>query len=227
MYPFTSESCENLDSFLNSHLETWKSDSVIQGVRPSPLSVSTLGSEAHPNAFSRVDSDIRGQPTSDKLEPVSSIHETSLDERFECVMKCVRATGFKNFDALVIAYYNDHFGESSQLSSEQRLSRNRRLPGVIADMFGAARQWSAWERRGFYDEILKATEAMLISENSDACDTMHSGIASFLEGQGSGNSTPLTQDISSWRTEVPNKVSLEKTVVAGFNHSHTVDANKK
>lgn len=88
----------------------------------------------------------------------------SLDERFETIMRHVDAAGFKSFDDLVTAYYSSTFSETSPLVIEQHLSRNRRLPKVIADVFQATNNWTPWERCGFHEEILKTAESMLIPE---------------------------------------------------------------
>ena len=94
--------------------------------------------------------------------------QTSLNDRLECVMECVINNGFENFDALVTAYYNGIFAESSPLAYEQRLSRTRRLPKVIADVCHTADQWDSRERRGLQEEIVKTTENLLSSEGDDA-----------------------------------------------------------
>lgn len=115
-----------------------------------------------------------------------------LDERLEYVLSCTRAAGFESFDALVTAYYNGNFEDSSPLAIEQRLSRNRGLPNVVADVFRDARRWSDWERRGFDEELLKTTESMLVSEGKDSRSSLES-VLSLLSapqnGNGSGDST--------------------------------------
>ena len=88
----------------------------------------------------------------------------SLDERLESVLSSAEQAGFADFDSLVTAYYSATFAESSRLASAQRLSRNRRLPRVMAEIFHAAAQWSAWERGGMNYEVLKSAEGLLMSE---------------------------------------------------------------
>lgn len=104
-----------------------------------------------------------------------------VDERVRCILSYLEMMGFENFDELVRTYYSQNFGETSFLCNEQRLSRNRRLPGVIASVFGAATGWSSWERRGFYEEILKATETMLIAENLEARDDLQMKVRCVME----------------------------------------------
>ncbi|GME25286.1 Basic-leucine zipper (bZIP) transcription factor [Neofusicoccum parvum] len=101
-----------------------------------------------------------------------------LDERIEYVLECAQTAGFDSFDALASAYYTGTFDDGSLLAAEQRLSRNRRLSKLLADVFDAARGWSAWERRGFHEEVLQSAEAMLVAECA--------GFARLLDGRGGG-----------------------------------------
>ncbi|KAL1619692.1 hypothetical protein SLS56_010024 [Neofusicoccum ribis] len=101
-----------------------------------------------------------------------------LDERIEYVLECAQTAGFDSFDALASAYYTGTFDDGSLLAAEQRLSRNRRLSKLLADVFDAARGWSAWERRGFHEEILQSAEAMLVAECA--------GFARLLDERGQG-----------------------------------------
>lgn len=115
---------------------------------------------------------------------------------------------FNNFDDLVTAYYTGTFEQSSQLSNEQRMSRKRRLPGVISDLVRSAEQWSTQERCGFDDELLKATEAMLISENNKANDAMQSGITELLDAVDNGTELPIAETLSKLRSTISNDVSF-------------------
>ncbi|KAK1624745.1 hypothetical protein BDP81DRAFT_437325 [Colletotrichum phormii] len=105
-----------------------------------------------------------------------------LEERLESVMEQARATGFGSFDELVMAYYGEQLGESSPLANEQRLSRNRRLPRVVSDVFHRASEWSVWERRGFYEELLKIAETMLTSEGASVRTALVTDIQPMMEG---------------------------------------------
>ncbi|PNY24618.1 Uncharacterized protein TCAP_05445 [Tolypocladium capitatum] len=101
----------------------------------------------------------------------------SLDQRFEDIMQHVAAAGFESFDDLVTAYYRDTFCQTSPLANEQHLSRSRRLPKVISDVFQATGSWTHWERRGFQEEIVKMAESVLVSEGSGV------GVGSSLTSQ--------------------------------------------
>ncbi|EEP77456.1 predicted protein [Uncinocarpus reesii 1704] len=151
--------------------------------------------------------------------PPMSASQASLDERFELIMECVAATGFDSFDTLVTAYYNETFGESSPLANEQRLSRNRRLPRVIADVFDAAGGWSPWERRGFHEEILKTTETMLLSESDRVRNVLNASITSLTELRDRHNTSSTEQQemLATKRmiqNELPNRWALMMALAA-------------
>lgn len=136
--------------------------------------------------------------TSPKMEGV--------DKRFEFVLDCARTSGFKNFDSLVTAYYNSSFDNASSLAHEQRLSRNRGLPRVISDVFQAADNWSDWERRGFYEEILRMTEAMLTSESQDAQDDSRNNSPPWLNMQNETNGSYVGQAVTAMKRSIENDV---------------------
>lgn len=100
----------------------------------------------------------------------------TLDERMESVMERVETAGFDSFDSLATLYYKAKFGDSSSLAVEQRLSRNRRLPKLFADVFSAAQEWGPWEQRPLFDEILRMSEGMLIGEARGVHSTLHASI---------------------------------------------------
>ncbi|KAK3403411.1 hypothetical protein B0T20DRAFT_26059 [Sordaria brevicollis] len=100
----------------------------------------------------------------------------TLDERVESVMERVETAGFDSFDSLATLYYNAKFGDSSSLAVEQRLSRNRRLPKLFADVFSAAQDWGPWEQRPLFDEVLRMSESMLIGEARGVHSTLHASI---------------------------------------------------
>lgn len=88
----------------------------------------------------------------------------NMEERLRFVTDQAKAMGFPSFDDAVMAYYNHSFPESSPLYNEQRLSRNRRLPRVLATVRESAQEWSEWERRGFQEEIVRSAEENLVRE---------------------------------------------------------------
>lgn len=128
------------------------------------------------------------------------LRDHKLDERFEYVLYCLRTAGFESFDGLVTAYYSSSFDESSTLAMEQRLSRNRGLPNVIAELFRSAGCWSDWERRGFHEELLKTTEMMLITESKKV---PVGSLSMALQ-----NGEAAAQSIPAMKTAIQNEVSL-------------------
>ncbi|KAH6959755.1 hypothetical protein BKA56DRAFT_500945 [Ilyonectria sp. MPI-CAGE-AT-0026] len=147
-----------------------------------------------------------------------------LDERLEYVLSCTRAAGFESFDALVTAYYNGNFEDSSPLAIEQRLSRNRGLPSVVADVFRDARRWSDWERRGFDEELLKTTESMLVSEGEDSRSSLES-LLSMLSappngGDGSGTSASQAQATLAMKKVMQNELPNLWALMMAFSAEH-------
>jgi hypothetical protein len=161
----------------------------------------------------------------DTTTPISS-HEApcltgnsasmDIDERVGCIITFLQTMGFENIDELVRTYYGQQFGDASFLCNEQRLSRNRRLPGVIASVFCATTKWSTWERRGFHEEILKATETMLISESLEAQSDLQTRVACVLEAPKSALSSvallvsPLKKNITSTVSRPRWEICLEE-----------------
>jgi hypothetical protein len=111
----------------------------------------------------------------------------TLGEKFEFMLECTQAVGSDNFDSLAITYYTGKFGASTPLANEQRLSRNRGLPKLIGEVHQAAKEWSDWERRGFYDEIFKTTELCLMTELERARQPFREVLAPLLATQDSAN----------------------------------------
>lgn len=150
-----------------------------------------------------------------------------LDERFECIMEQVEAAGFDSFDSLVTAYYGQTFSESSPLANEQRMSRNRRLPKVISDVYQATNQWTDWERRGFQDEILKTAESMVTSEGCDARASLSNNINAFIEAQDQCNPASANDAILSMKRsvqdELPNSWALTMALAADNRQSWRSD----
>lgn len=98
----------------------------------------------------------------------SQDQHSDLESRIEAVLKCAEGQGFENFDSLISDYYSKSFRPSSSLDHEQWLSRNRRLPGVLAAIAASSKNWSFQEKKYSNDEFMKATEGILSSEVRDA-----------------------------------------------------------
>ena len=115
---------------------------------------------------------------------------TAMDEKFEGIMHHVQAAGFGSFDELAAAYYSSTFRDTSPLANEQHLSRNRRLPRVISDVYKAAGNWTHWERRGLHEEILKTAESMVNSEASAMSSSVMAQIGPMIELKDGMQHTP-------------------------------------
>ncbi|KAL0936939.1 uncharacterized protein CTRU02_209155 [Colletotrichum truncatum] len=142
------------------------------GLPETPSSIASAANKTTENQY----------PTIDRSSPPMPNREAPLDERLGSVMEQAKAVGFTSFDELVMAYYGEQLGESSPLANEQRLSRNRRLPRVVSEIFHRASEWSVWERRGFYEEMLKIAETMLTSEGVAVRTALATDIQPLLEG---------------------------------------------
>ncbi|RYP14563.1 hypothetical protein DL765_006296 [Monosporascus sp. GIB2] len=153
--------------------------------------------------------------------------DSPMEERFESVMERVLSLGFDSFDELVTAYYSESFGESSPLTNEQRLSRTRRLPRVLEELYHAADQWSAWERRGLHEEILKMSESMLVGESNGARSSLAANVTSLVESApdqqqqppvdlkgSSAMDMPFSAVKRMVQNELPNLFALNKALTA-------------
>ena len=195
--PFTPTHTEGMEFAFEAPVEVWKSEPLAQKLaRQDTSSADALNFPPMPGNIAPVMETGPESGPPPVAPPMASLpsQQTSLEERFERIMEQVEAAGFESFDALVATYYSAPFGEASPLANEQRLSRNRRLPKVVSDVFQATRQWSGWERTGFYEEILRSTETMLISENVGARNSLLSKLAPLVEAQKMMNA-PITPDV--------------------------------
>jgi hypothetical protein len=136
----------------------------------------------------------------------------TLDQRFEAVLEQAQAAGFESFDAMVTAYYSQPFSEASPMADEQSLSRKRRLPQMVADLYNATNQWSDWERQPFREEILKLSENMIASEAADTRQALMSKVNSLLEAQDQGNPAAVAEAMMAMKRivkeELPNSWAM-------------------
>ncbi|KAJ6078874.1 hypothetical protein N7467_008627 [Penicillium canescens] len=195
---FMTESRRSIDRLLDTLGNTWEPEPPYQPMSRIP----SVGSVSNPTRTS-------DSPHNTPNSVAMSTDHTSLNDRLECVMECVMHNGFDNFDVLVTAYYNGTFAESSPLSYEQRLSRTRRLPKVIADICYAADQWDPWERRMFHEEILKTTETILLSEGDGARNNLNDCIIPLAQAQHTTSKTGSPNAIKQIiQNELPTRWAL-------------------
>ncbi|KAL7970677.1 hypothetical protein HDV63DRAFT_374260 [Trichoderma sp. SZMC 28014] len=221
---FSPTHAEAMDYSFDTNAEEWKTGATSK-VRSLPLPTSSnennQNNNHHTISYSAPASpsavldcpEITGPNSSTTPSmPQPTMENIALDERMEGIMEKVRAAGFESFDALVSAYYCGNFGESSPLANEQRLSRNRRLPKVIDSVFQATAQWSAWERRGFQEEIFKTAECMLKSEAVNAHSPLMAKITPLLDlpdiTNPASNAEALVELRRSIQDELPNSWAL-------------------
>ncbi|EHK47618.1 hypothetical protein TRIATDRAFT_51934 [Trichoderma atroviride IMI 206040] len=190
---FSPTHAEAMEYSFDTNAEEWKTGAIskVQSLPlPTPSNNNIQNNNNHATPYSApttpsavLDCPVITGPDSSTISPIPqpAVENISLDERMEGIMQKVRAAGFESFDALVTAYYCGNFVEASPLANEQRLSRNRRLPKVIDNVFQATTQWSAWERRGFQEEILKTAESMLKSEAVNAHSPLMAKITPLLD----------------------------------------------
>ena len=140
--------------------------------------------------------------------PTPPAKDATLEERLGYVMESAEMAGYHDFNALISAYYTSDFPESSSLSNEQRLSRNRRLPKVLFELFQATSSWSEWERRGFQEEILKTAENMLSLEGDSARRSLEIKLTPLLDALDDENNVAAAkrQSIHAMKLLIQNEV---------------------
>ncbi|KAJ5087524.1 hypothetical protein N7456_011140 [Penicillium angulare] len=158
-----------------------------QNISPAHLFSSTSTQELNETTSSESKSNIGigRMDSSQTIQTIStspnSVSTMSLSEKLEYILECANEVGISNFDSLATAYYSETPSDSSSVAYEQRISRNRRLPSVISDIFQSANSWSEWERRGLQEEILKQTESMLVSEGGKTHMAFLSGVNTLAD----------------------------------------------
>ncbi|KAG5977693.1 hypothetical protein E4U55_006603 [Claviceps digitariae] len=158
MSGLTPANMHNLNYSLDgSRDDDWRTDAFGLKSRSCPSPMGQM-------SFSHI-SDTAAIPA---LEPMlwKDSRNCRTEERVESVMRRAQDSGFDTFEDFATAYYNSNFNKSSPLSTEQHLSRSKRLPRVISEVYQAAESWPQWERRGFCQQILHTATAMLKSETS-------------------------------------------------------------
>lgn len=212
---FPSGSDAALKLAMQEGIEHWENDAIFSNEGPTPLcpDPSAMQSVASSEYTTLVETPDFNHALAQPTAPSSSI--SSLDDRMKSVIDNMTLLGFENVDSLAKSYYNHVFDDaSSSIANEQRISRNRRLPTVFAEIFSAASLWSEWERRGFFEEVLRMNEALLISEASSSQDNIEKVlrpiIKSFIE-----DDTPDRIDVKSINRLLQDKVSTLELDLSG------------
>ncbi|POR34499.1 Uncharacterized protein TPAR_05301 [Tolypocladium paradoxum] len=220
---FTPAQTDGMEFAFDAPVDVWKTEHLDHKMRPSPpddaMNFAPLAVAPPHMGPSVMDPNPNMRPVPAPVPPGAA----TLDQRFEGIMQHVEAAGFESFDDLVTAYYSDTFCETSPLANEQHLSRNRRLPKVISDVFQATDNWTHWERRGFQEEILKTAESMLISEGSGGRSSLLSQIRPLIETQ-DGAIPPNAGEVllgmkKTIQNELPNSWALTMALAANSRTS--------
>lgn len=117
-------------------------------------------------------------------------------------------------------YYGRTFIESSALTSEQWLSRNCRLPNLIAGIFASSRQWNQLERRCLNVEIFRIAEGLLNAEISAAREDIPLQVLVDLDSHREGGCKPTAGinmcNVLAVRDDLMNKVR-DSTLISLFD----------
>ncbi|KAG9669704.1 cystathionine beta-synthase, partial [Aureobasidium melanogenum] len=76
----------------------------------------------------------------------------STEEKIEFVLSCVEQVSFDSLESFITTFYAYDFEDASSLAFEQRMSRNRRLPLVMAELRKLSASWTRWESSGYENE---------------------------------------------------------------------------
>lgn len=206
MLPFTPTDSEKFGT--QKDVEPWGQDTMILNAAQTPLSRDS------PTRQQMTSSDFTATAESLNLNSVfagptaTSGSSLSLDERLESIIDGAAKLGFENFDTLAKDYYKHTFeNASSSIANEQRMSRNRRLPTVFEEIFSAATDWSEWERRGFFEEVVRMTESLLISEANASQSVLEEKLEPLISACAE-NQMPSKLDLTSISRLIQNNVSI-------------------
>lgn len=91
----------------------------------------------------------------------------SIEEKIEFVLSCVEQVSFDSLESFITTFYAYDFEDASSLAFEQRISRNRRLPLVMAELRKLSVSWTRWESSGYENEVLRTAEEICGTECRD------------------------------------------------------------
>ena len=117
----------------------------------------------------------------DDDDPEVPDSENSVEDRLQYLLDCAQQVGFDDFDAALSAYYTVKFTSTSPLVLEQRMSRVRRLPNLLADLRHQAPTWRPREQRGYQDEVVKAAEEVCAKEYKEFLSQIRDGTKQSCE----------------------------------------------
>ncbi|KAI0905120.1 hypothetical protein F4823DRAFT_633261 [Ustulina deusta] len=171
---------------LNSpHLSPWRHNIELKAPADDSMAVRHMASTPQPGFYPDTTTTMTTAPTQWPANWLPN-QQATVEEQFEYVLSCAQRVGFDSFDTMALLYYTRNFDPASVLGTEQRLSRNRRLPELLAELRKQSTTWSALQRRGYQDETLKSAEEICAMEYGE----FHRGDANSSENE-SVNETEL------------------------------------
>ncbi|KAG6040929.1 hypothetical protein E4U41_006580 [Claviceps citrina] len=201
---------------LDYSLDDWRSDALglKTGSSPPPMGQMSFPhiTEAAVAGFEpMLDTSVLPRPHNENPAGAPS-KGSGEEERLESVMRHAHEVGFNTFEDVATAYYKTDSRNSSALSTEQQLSRSRRLPRMISDVYQATEGWSQWERWGFRQEILQTAMAMVRSEASGT----DSPLASLLQSNDGPNGSETLESLMEMAQQaLPHSWALNRAMVDG------------
>ncbi|KAI0436995.1 hypothetical protein F4803DRAFT_177705 [Xylaria telfairii] len=162
----------HFQGFNSSQLSPWLHKLDLRPAAQGPTPVAAAGKHgANMHQPSLYPEGIMGTPmtTTPTQWPENTLPstQTSVEDQFEYVLSCAQRAGFDSFDTMALHYYTRNFNPASAIALEQHLSRNRRLPELLAELRKQSSNWSEWQRRGYQGETLKAAEEICSMEYSE------------------------------------------------------------
>jgi hypothetical protein len=109
--------------------------------------------------------------------------------QFQKVLDIANSKGFEDIDSMISYCLTAPMKDTSVAYIEQRLGRNRRLPGVLAHIGEHHKDWTQWERRGFQAEMLHSAEHILATECKEFSHQQCFNEVGSSDGHSRGNPT--------------------------------------
>ncbi|KAH7309180.1 hypothetical protein B0I35DRAFT_95203 [Stachybotrys elegans] len=180
---------------------------------------------------SLTDSRVPENPDTGKGHPSCGAREVKEDcsavERLEHVLEVMNRSGFESLESLMSEYYTADFRPFPRLAGLQHLSRNRKLPSLLADLRINAASWTEWEAQGYKSEIVWSAESILTAERRK----LPSALQQLMERDGENGLCDDTQNgvpdlasiIAIFQREVPYLWTLVSSLTTENAYTGTQD----
>ncbi|KAG9258282.1 uncharacterized protein F5Z01DRAFT_670929 [Emericellopsis atlantica] len=90
-----------------------------------------------------------------------------IEDRIEHVRQCAVEAGFESLDDVAGQYYTGDFSHDTSISRQQRQSRQKGLPQLLATLRRDAETWSQWEAHGYHRETIQSAGSIAREELED------------------------------------------------------------